>query len=289
MAFMVLPVRENTRFQLAMIILAGSLAVAAANYFLFSNADSFVWALHKASDGWINANLTIFAPMTALVIGALVMGWGGQRLPDLGLSGGWVARLAVYLGAGWLAVQALAVIGAVISAGATGAAIALHPAWEEFGAGTLIGLFIAMVLGTALFEDGLFRGYVLPQIQFALGDRIAGERARALTALALCAVIFALWHLPTILLNREVSAGAVAGALAYMALGGIMLGLLYLRTGRLELAIAGHALVNAPTLVVASPVPGSALAGLVGLGAIIAGPVLAGQRWSLDLVRFEPR
>lgn len=104
----------------------------------------------------------------------------------------------------------------------------------------------------------------------------------------MCAVIFALWHLPTILLNREVTPGAVAGALAYMMLGGVMLGLLYLRTGRLEVVIAMHALVNAPTLIAATPVSGSLLAGIVGVVAIIAGPFLAGRRWNLGLIRFEP-
>ncbi|MEE4316186.1 MAG: CPBP family intramembrane glutamic endopeptidase [Erythrobacter sp.] len=282
----VVQVRRTTFASFVAVVITGTLAVTLSNLLLFSREDSFVWALHRATGGWINANLTTFVPLTLVIIGGMVMAWGRQSLADLGLSAGWALRLVLLLLAGWAAMQLVAVAAAL----ASGMEIALHPAWTEYGAGTVLGLFIAMVLGTAPFEDGLFRGYVLPQLYFLLGRRISGETARMLAALMLCAVIFALWHLPTILLNRgEIAPGAVAGALAYMLLGGVMLGLLYLRTGRLEIVIALHALVNAPTMLVASPLPGSALAGAIGVAAIIAGPVLAGERRSAGLVRFVPR
>lgn len=286
MGSFVLSVRVAPPRALFLIIFVASLAIAATNYFLFSRQDSFVWALHIASNGWINANLVMFVPLTLVIIGGMVMAWGGQRLPDLGLAAGWALRLLLFLGLGWAAIQVIALVAAL----AMGTGIALNPAWAEYGAGTLLGLIIAMVLGTAPFEDGLFRGYLLPQLYLMIGDRIAGETARLIAALLLCATIFAVWHLPTILLNRgEVTPGAVIGALAYMFLGGVLLGLLYLRTGRLELVIALHALVNAPTLVVASPLPGSLVAGAVGVGAIIAGPLLAGRQWSPRLVRIGAR
>lgn len=283
MATLSLAIRRGSPRRLFAIVLVASQTVAAANYFLFSDDQSWVWNVHKATHGWINANLTIFLPMSAVIIGAMVMAWDRQSLRDLGLSGRWIMRLLAYLLAGWGLVQLMALVTALMS----GTPVALHPAWSQHGAGTLMGLLIAMVLGTALFEDGLFRGYVLPQINFLLEGRIAGEAARMITALLVCATIFALWHLPTILLNREVTAGAVAGALAYMFLGGVMLGLLYLRTGRLEIVIALHALVNAPTLLLSSPVPGSLLAGIVGVVAIAAGPGLAGADWSTGLIRFK--
>ena len=285
MAAIVLPVRVDAFGRVLAISIAGSAGIAATNL-LFFGPDSVSSQIHRATGGWINENLPVFVPLTLAIIGGMVMGWSGLRLPDLGLRAGWAGRLALLLVAGWGMMQAIALVAAL----ASGMDIALHPAWGQYGAGTLLGRLIAMVLGTALFEDGLFRGYVLPQLYFLLGGRIAGETGRAIAALLLCAVIFALWHLPTILLNRgDIAPGAVAGALAYMMLGGVMLGLLYLRTGRLEVVIAGHALVNAPTMLVASPLSGSALAGVIGVAAIIAGPLLAGERWSAGLARFVPR
>ena len=285
MAIISVPVRPTSPGVLLTIILAGSAAIAVANLLFFGPA-SISSQVHLATGGWINENLPVFVPLTLIIIGGMVMAWAGLRLADLGLGPGWAVRLAVMLLAGWGMMQVIAIIVALTS----GMDIAPHPAWDKYGAGTLLGLLIAMVLGTAPFEDGLFRGYVLPQLYLLLGGRISGETARAIAALLICAVVFALWHLPTILLNRgDIAPGAVAGALAYMMLGGVMLGLLYLRTGRLEVVIAVHALVNAPTMAVASPLPGSALAGVIGVAAIIAGPLLAGERWSAGLVRFVPR
>lgn len=48
---------------------------------------------------------------------------------------------------------------------------------------------------------------------------------------------------------------------------------------------AGHALVNAPTLLVGTPISGSLLAGLVGLAAIAAGPLMCGRKWNLSLIQ----
>ncbi len=261
-------------------IIAATIGIGATNYFLFSRPDSIIWAVQEASGGWINANLVLFAPLSLIIIGGLVMGWGRQGLADLGLRGRWVMQTLLFLIGGWVIVQSMAVAAALLSAGG----IAIHPSWNEHGMGVVLGYLVAMVIGTALFEDGVFRGYLLPQFCLRLEQHIAGPTARAMTALLLCSAIFSLWHLPTIILNRDLALAAIIGVLAYMLLGGLMLGLLFLRTGNLPLVIAAHALVNAPTLVVQSPVSGSLLAGLVGLGAIIAGPALIGSGWRAGLI-----
>lgn len=276
-----LPVRPTPSIALWATVLASGAGIALGNLLVFSRPDGLSRRAHLATDGWVNENLVLFAPLTLLIVGGLVRGWGRQRLSDLGLRRGWAGQCLLALAAGWLAVQALAVAAALLAGGS----LAPHPAWARHGAGAVLGLLIAMVLGTALFEDGVFRGYLLPQVYLRLGRWVGGHRTRAAAALLACALVFSLFHLPTILLNRDPSAPAVVGALAYMALGGLMLGLLYLRTGHLGIVIACHALVNAPTLLVASPVNGSLLAGLVGVAAVIAGPWLVGRRWSASLAR----
>ena len=273
--------RRSSASLVAIVVVAATAGITATNALAFSRADSVVWQWHAATGGWINPNLVLFLPLTALIVGGLIIAKGGLRLADLGLAPGWVARLAGLLLAGWLAANALAVIATILA----GAPVEYHGSWQEHGAGNVVGLFAAMVLGTALFEETVFRGYLLPQLHFALSGRIAGERLRLAAALVGSAAIFALWHLPTILLNSSAGLAAIFGALAYMMLGGILLSLLYLRTARLEVAIAGHALVNAPTLIVASPVSGSLLAGVVGVAAILAGPLLVGRNHSFSLAR----
>ena len=263
------------------VVLAATLGIAAANYFFFSRTESAIWQLERLSGGWINANLPMFVVLSAIIVGGLILSWGRHRFSDLGFEKGWVVRLLAYLAGGWLILQVVAVLAVWL----TGGTIALNPIWSVHGPATVIGFLFAMVFGTAFFEDSIFRGYLLPQLYLRLGSVFPGHGERTVAAIGCCAAIFSLWHLPTILLNREVSAAAVAGALLYMAVGGIMLSLLFLRTGRLSVVIACHTLVNAPTLLVAAPVSGASLAGLVGVAAIIAGPLLVGQRWSPGLVR----
>lgn len=281
MSFPIMQVSSSPLRVVVGVVLAATLGIAAANYFFFSRTESAIWQLERLSGGWINANLPMFVVLSAMIVGGLVLGWGRHRFSDLGLEKGWVGRLLAYVGAGWLLLQLVAVLAVLL----TGGTIALNPIWSVHGPATVIGFLFAMVFGTAFFEDSIFRGYLLPQLYLRLGSVFPGHGARTVAAVGCCATIFSLWHLPTILLNREVSTAAVAGALLYMALGGIMLSLLFLRTGRLSVVIACHALVNAPTLLVSAPVSGASLAGLVGVAAIIAGPLLVGQRWSPGLVR----
>lgn len=99
-----LPVREGSAPKLVAIVLAASFAVAAANFYLFSQSNSWVRDQHRATDGWINPNLVIFLPMSDLIIGGLVMIWDRQGLRDLGFSPGWAGRLLLCLGTGWIAI-----------------------------------------------------------------------------------------------------------------------------------------------------------------------------------------
>ena len=277
-------VRKGSAGLFWLVTIVATTGITLGNLLLFSRQDSPIWVLHRATDGWINANLPLFLLLNLLVIGGLTLDLGRLTWADIGLRQRWPLRLALWLAGGWIAVQMLAAAAALASSGG----IALHPAWSEHGAGTVVGLLIAMVIGTAFFEDVVFRGFLVPQCALHLEGRIPSAQARTWAAWLLVAAIFALWHLPTILLNP--GHGSVAGALAYMMLGGLMLGLLYLRTGDLALAIAAHALVNAPTLLVATPVSGSALAGFLGVAAIALGPKLAGQAWSATgLLTFEER
>ena len=68
---------------------------------------------------------------------------------------------------------------------------------------------------------------------------------------------------------------------------GLLLGLLYLRSGNLFVTMAVHALVNAPTLLLATPLPGSLLAGTLGLILIIVWPWLRRQPLRTPLPVFE--
>lgn len=266
------PVRRVSDLVLVCLVVFATLGITASNAFMFSQPESFVWEWQSASGGWINANLILFAPLTiGFVVLALV--WGRLGWRDLGFASGFVRDLVLFLVIGWTAVQLLAVAAAL----AFGGSLTFASGWSEHGAGAMLGFLIAMVLGTALFEDLVFRAFLIPQSYLRVAPGVRGHAAAMIATLFVCAVIFALWHLPTILLNRDAGLAGSLGLLAYMMLGGVMLGLVFVRTGSLALAIGTHALVNAPTLIVDAPVSGSALAGVVGVMVIAMGPRLVGR------------
>ena len=266
-------------------ILAAYAAITLGNLYLFYDKESVIWRIQSASEGWVNANLLLFLPQTLLIVFLLAMCGGGLSLQDLGLPRRWPMRLIVWTAIGWLLVQLLAALVALV----TGQPLDWHPVWAEFGAGMVIGLLIAMIWGTALFEDSFFRGFLIPQFALRLRDRIARPWLRSLAAMMIAAIIFAFWHLPTLLLRGADDPATLGGGLAFMLLGGVMLGILFIRTGDVTLCAALHALVNAPTLLFASAVPGGIYAGLIGIVAMIMGPRLAGDANIRGFLIIDPR
>ena len=103
----------------------------------------------------------------------------------------------------------------------------------------------------AFLEEGLFRGVLLRQFQ---------RRYRFWAANTLQAGLFGVWHavwpLKALALRSgpEASTEQPGGAVFGLAVLGVLLALLYLRTRNLLLVVGVHALINTPTLLVASPV-----------------------------------
>lgn len=268
--------------------LAALLAVIAASYLLvwlfnlWFSVDDFARDLALRSHGWINPNLVMFVPMTLLVVGGLALPWGGQRLRDLGLKAGALPPALLLLVVLWASIQLLA----ALASGSDGSALTWHSAWSEPGAGFVLGFLFAMILGTALFEEAVFRGFLLPQIMLRLPTG-ASRRARTTLAILISAMIFSFWHLPTLLINQDLGAAGTAIQLLSLAGAGVLLALLYLRTGNLFVTMAVHTLVNAPTLLFSSPVSGSVLAGFLGVGVIVFWPWLHRQPLRAPLLDFE--
>ena len=111
------------------------------------------------------------------------------------------------------------------------------------GIGIALGPLLAQVLGTALVEETVFRGFLWRELARRLGGGPRGAWAGAIASQAL----FALLHVPI-----RLSQGASGSELATMVLGLFLIGLVfvavYAATGNLFVAVMVHALGNAPTL-----------------------------------------
>ena len=162
------------------------------------------------------------------------------------------------------------------------------PTWTDMGAGAVIGVLIGQSLGTAPAEETFFRGFLLPQL------RLKFSRMNTAVAIGVAVVasqlVFSLYHLPNLLLGNSGKVGTGFGDIAAQ-LGldffiGVVFAALYIRTGNLFLVMGIHALQNAGTSILATPIDPAlvmfALAIIVFLGtfapAVVRRLRAAGQR-----------
>ena len=197
-------------------------------------------ALQQASGGWLS--VTLVASMGIGLVQLAILAGPGRRTPA---SFGWRWRdLPAGLAAGvllWGLMHGPMLGGWVAGAGP----LEMHPAWAT-GLGIALGPLLAQLLGTALVEETVFRGFLWPEFVRRLGG---GRRGAWIGAIASQAV-FALLHLP-IRLSQGASGGELVATVLGLMLVGLVFVVVYAATGNLFVAVAVHALGNAPTLLLA--------------------------------------
>lgn len=134
----------------------------------------------------------------------------------------------------------------------SGGQLRWNEAWNELGPGWFFGQLLAQLLGNALWEEMVYRGFFLPQFYLKASARFRPAAALVLALLG-SQVFFALMHIPNRLfvLNRPVDQWAgdqlelVVQALSYSAV--------YLVTRNIFICVGLHSLFNQPARLL--PVP----------------------------------
>lgn len=217
----------------------------------FQEEGEFFAAVLNATGHLVTPTLLGAGLLALIVIGGLVV-LGKFSFRDLGWKrGNFVPGIAVAL-ALWIVMQLVEVIASF----AINGQLQFSPTWIDMGAGAVIGVLIGQSLGTATAEETFFRGFLLPQL------RLKFNRKNTALALGLAIVIsqllFSLYHLPNLLLGNSGKVGTGFGDIA-IQLGldffiGVVFAAVYVRTGNLFLVMGIHALQNAGTSIVATPV-----------------------------------
>lgn len=228
-----------------------------------------VWA---ATGGLVTPTLLVNLLNVAVVLVGLLVVVGGLRWTDLGLDRSKLpVAVAVTVGL-WFTLQLVAAGIALVRTGTVG----IDPAWSAVGVGSVLGFLVAQLFGNALYEEVLFRAVLLDQLALQLRHRRWGFPV----ALVGSQAIFALLHVPNRLLQGYTLAGMVDG-LGLLFLMGLLFALVYHRTGNLLVAVGVHAVNNAPTMLVETPLSGQflvtiLLVGLVALWPLFRRPVERG-------------
>ncbi|MCR9245030.1 MAG: CPBP family intramembrane metalloprotease [bacterium] len=227
--------------------------------------------LLRASDGLLFPNLQVCAP--TILLWLLVFRLAGLRFADIGwcrrdLGMGALMTLVV-----WVAIHIVAVI-------VNWSELTLFGELLEAPQLT-IGRLFGQLLGNALYEETIYRGFCMTQFLLLLLARGHGQfKAVSLAALG-SAAMFALPHIPNRLARERYDDWpAVLGDQTMLLCSGLFLAWIYIRTRNLWWAVGLHSLANCPTLLVVWQGEGSrgnsvkALVSLFGLLITVAWPWL---------------
>lgn len=244
----------------ALLLLAAWMSVAGPWFVspLFPMETLRAW--QQATGGWVSVTLVASVGI-GLVQLAIVFGPGRQTFADVGWRARALLPALLVTALLWGAMHAATLASAAMS----GTPLVAAPAWGR-GLGFALGPLLAQLLGTALMEETVFRGYLWPQLALWLRARLSSTPA-AVVALLLSQGLFALVHVP-VLLYTGTDAAALGGPLAMLFVVGIVFALVYAATGNLFVAVGAHALGNATTLLYQPQGPAPTLVMLAALLAV---------------------
>jgi membrane protease YdiL (CAAX protease family) len=249
----------ETSWRFLLLITTAVVAVTTAFNISFHTGPGIYTAVYEETGHLIRRSLIAGVLLLALVL--IASTYGGLRPRHLGwqwskLGAGLAATAAVFV--------AMQVVEVVVTV-ANGDQPRLSTSWSGVGWATAMGVLLGYAIGVAPAEETFFRGLLLPQLRLKFSP--IGPAVAVGMALVLSSLVFALYHLPGLLLDGASSGGTAALDIA-IELGrlftvGMLYAALYLRTGNLFLVIGIHALGDAGTSVVAAPIdPGWVILGL---------------------------
>lgn len=179
-----------------------------------------------------------------IVIGGGIRLGSNLRARDIGLSMSQIPTgLFVTLGV-WVALQVILLFIALIGKESS---VSLNTTFETEQWTTTLGLLTAQVIGNALAEESMFRGFLMPQLYLKFG----GRKDRIFWSPMLWAIFasqlgFSLIHIPN-LYHQGIPGVEIVGTLAITFALGVFFALLYIRTANLFVCVGLHALFNTPT------------------------------------------
>jgi len=238
--------REASWATVVAVVIAGAAAVTLFHLTLPAISDALL-PVFEATGGLVEVTLLANLAFVVVIVGGIVLRFGGLRPRDVGL-----VREAVPLGIGitagtWLLVQVTGVAALILR----GESLALADSLIRFGVLPVLGGFLGQVLGNALYEEIVYRAFLLPQLakKFTRLPRSVSPRTAVLLALLASQVIFTLVHVPGRLAGG-VEVGDLPVFLAAPFVLGVLFALIYVRTGNLFVTVGLHALINDPVLLV---------------------------------------
>jgi membrane protease YdiL (CAAX protease family) len=225
--------------------LAFSVVLVSSNITADGPIGTFVDDLSHRTNGWITAQLV--HPALALGLMWLVfIRIGHLRGADVGWRTSALAPAFVTVVAFWLCSQASLWLLETLRRH--------HPPWGLRWRGGEDQVFAALtvqLLGNALAEETLFRGYLLPQLYLRLA-RVERKGVALAVTLSVTLILSAALHVPRYVMEGA-TGSALIEAMIFVLWFGLALSFAYLVTHNLFVCIGLHAVWNARLTLIPSP------------------------------------
>jgi membrane protease YdiL (CAAX protease family) len=227
-------------------ILAFSVVLVSSNITADGPIGTLVDDLSRRTNGWITAQLV--HPALALGLMWLVfLRIGHLRGADVGWRTSALVPAFVTVVAFWLCSQASLWLLETLRRH--------HAPWNlrwRGGEGQVFAALTAQLLGNALVEETLFRGYLLPQLYLRLA-RVERKGVALAVALSVPLVLSAALHVPRFVMEEGATGSALIEALIFVLCFGLALSFAYLVTHNLFVCVGLHAVWNARLTLIPSP------------------------------------
>jgi membrane protease YdiL (CAAX protease family) len=202
-------------------------------------------SLYMATRFLVQASL-VAGLFSMVVVGVILFGVRrlkgsdvGWKLPDV-----WQGAM-VTIGF-WVAMNVVLAVFVAIKGG-----VFLNETWTTRGPIAVLGGLIGQLVGNALVEETVFRGFLLPQF-YLKGVTVFRHGTALAMALVGSSLLFAVSHVPHRLMVWDLGGSAILWDQAGLFLMGIFLAAVYLVTRNLFVVVGLHALVNEPVPIFAA-------------------------------------
>lgn len=243
---------------ICIVIAVHVLATSFVNFYFFKL--SAVATIQNSTAGLINGTLLGSLLMAAVVL-PIIFYLGNLKPKDLALTPALgLGEAGILRGLIWTALAVVIVhVAIVIAYLASGTAPTVNRAWFSSSAVSSIGNLLGQLFGNALYEEILFRAFLLPQLLLAFKKKYRKWSWNKCfwLSLLISQAVFALIHIPNRLYRGDyIDFVSVLSDQIPLFILGCILAALFLVSRNIYVAIGVHAITNFTPLLILNPIGG---------------------------------
>lgn len=225
-----------SNLKLVLVILGIPFAVLLVGVLTKVAPDAYYWVF-KNTNGLISPTLTLYLIMYFIIVHLMLIKGSKITLVQLGVEKSKLkAGIIVTLGL-FLILQFYGVLYSYLTLGK----LVVNEAMVEWVA--VIGYYLELIFGVAVFEEIIFRGFLIPQVFIRLKAR-ENNASRMFLTLGISQFLFAIVHVPIRLANGMSLIDAILN-LGTIFIIGIIIAFVYLLTENIFIAMGVHSIWNA--------------------------------------------